>query len=130
MKIYVCKTDIFYALYLSAQLKHRKAGWHTIVGALFVLQVLAARLMPRRSRDSKNSRDNNWRRLWERQRKKSYLQRARLRRLSSGPSHPEDSVVPAHSSGSSDLIAMASKPVPLLASGYGDEAGRTCQTNG
>ena len=64
--------------------------------------------MPRRPGDSENSRDNNWRRLWERPRKKSHRQRARLRRLSSDPLHPEDSVVPAHSSSSSDPIAMAS----------------------
>ena len=37
----------------------------------------------------------------------------RLRRLSSDPSHPEDLVVPAHSSGSSDPIAMASNPANL-----------------
>ena len=36
--------------------------------------------------------------------------RAWLRRLSSDPPHPEASVVPTHSSGSSDLIAMASNP--------------------
>ena len=34
--------------------------------------------------------------------------RAWLRRLSSDPPYPEDSVVPAHSSGLSDPIAMAS----------------------
>ena len=60
--------------------------------------------------DSGNSKDNNWHRLWERQNKKSHRQRERLRRLSRDPPYPEDSVVLAHSSGSSDLIAMASNP--------------------
>ena len=66
--------------------------------------------MPRRSSDSENPRHNNWCRLWERLRKNSHRQCARLRWLSSDPPHPEDSVVPAHSSGSSDPIAMASNP--------------------
>ena len=66
--------------------------------------------MPRRSEDSENPRDNNWRRLWERSRKKSQREHARLRLLSSDPPHPEDLVVPAHSSGSSGSIAMASNP--------------------
>ena len=69
--------------------------------------------MPRRSGDSENPRDNNWRRLWERPSKKSHRERARLRRLSRDPPHPEDSVVPTHSSGSSDPIAMASNPSNL-----------------
>ena len=78
----------------------------------FFLQVLAARFMPRRSGDSENSRDNNWRHLWERPSKKSHRRRVRawLRRLSSDPPHPEDSVVPAHSSSLSDPITMASNP--------------------
>ena len=69
--------------------------------------------MPLRSGDSENLRDNSWRRLWERPSKKSHRQRARLRWLSSDPSHPKDSVVPAHLSGSSDPVAMASNPVNL-----------------
>ena len=64
--------------------------------------------MPRRFRDSENPKDNNWRRLWERPSKKSHRERARLHRLSNNPSHPEDSIVPAHSSSLSDPIAMAS----------------------
>ena len=60
--------------------------------------------MPRRSGDSENSEDNNWRHLWERSSKKSQ----RLRRLSNDPSQPEASVVPDHSSDSSNPIAMAS----------------------
>ena len=74
------------------------------------MQVLAAKLMPRRSGDSENTGDNNWRRLWERQSRKSHRQLTRLRRLSSNPLHPEESVVPAHSSGSSNPIPMASNP--------------------
>ena len=66
--------------------------------------------MPRRSEDSENPRDNNWRRLWERSSKKSQQEHARLRLLSSNPPHLEDLVVPAHSSGSSGSIAMASNP--------------------
>ena len=62
--------------------------------------------MPRRSGDSENPRDNNWR-LWERPSKKSHRQHARLRGLSSDPPHPEDSVAHAHSSSSSNPIAMA-----------------------
>ena len=108
VKIYARKTDIFYALYLSNKLKHRRAGRHTTVDTLFVLQVLIVRFMPRRSGDSENLRDHNWRRLWERPSKKSHRQRARFRQLSSDPSHPEVSVVPAHSSSSSDPVAMAS----------------------
>ena len=44
--------------------------------------------------------------------KKSYRRRARawLRWLSSDSPQPKDLVVPAHSSGSSDPIAMASNP--------------------
>ena len=76
------------------------------------LQVLASRFMPRRSEDSENVRDNNWNCLWKRPSKKSYQRRARawLCRLSSDPPHSEDLVVPAHSSSSSDPIAMAINP--------------------
>ena len=49
--------------------------------------------MPRRSGDSENSRDHNWHRLWERPSKRSHRQRTRLRRLSSDPSHPEESLI-------------------------------------
>ena len=66
--------------------------------------------MPRRSGDSENPRDNNWRRMWEQPSKKSHRERVRLRRLSSDPPHPEDLVVPADSFGSSGPIAMASNP--------------------
>ena len=45
--------------------------------------------------------------MWERPSKKSHRERARLLRLSSDPPRLEDSVVHAHSSGSSDPIAMA-----------------------
>ena len=55
-------------------------------------------------------RDHNRRHLWEQPSKKSHRQRARLHWLSSDPSLSEDSVVPAHFSGSSDPIAMASNP--------------------
>ena len=68
--------------------------------------------MPRRLGDSENPKDKNWRRLWERPSKKSYQRRERawLRRLSSDPPHPEASVVPTPSSGSSNPIAMVSNP--------------------
>ena len=56
-------------------------------------------------------RNNNWRRLWERPSTKSHREHARLRRLSSDPPCLEDSVVPTHSSGLSDPIAMVSNPV-------------------
>ena len=76
------------------------------------LQVLAARFMPRRSEGSKNLRDKNWSRLWKRPSKKSYHRRVRgwLHWLSSDPPHSKDFVVPAHSSNSSDPIAMSSDP--------------------
>ena len=61
--------------------------------------------------DSENSRDNNWRRLWEIPSKKSHRQRVRLRRLSSDPSLSAELVVLAHSSNSTDPIVMASNPV-------------------
>ena len=64
--------------------------------------------MPRQFGDSENPRVNNWCRLWERLSKKSHRHCAKLRRLSSDPSHPENSVVPAHSSGLLNPIAMAS----------------------
>ena len=60
--------------------------------------------------DSKNLRDNNWCRLWERPSKKSHRQRARIRQISSDLSLPEESVVLAHSSSSLDPVAMASNP--------------------
>ena len=66
--------------------------------------------MTQRFEDFENPRDNNWSRLWERPSNKSHRQRARLRRLSSDPSHPEESVVPAHSFSLSDPTAMASNP--------------------
>ena len=78
---------------------------------LFVLQVLAVRFMPRRSGDSENPRDHNWRCLWERPSKKLHRQRARLLRLSRDPSHPKELVVAAHSSSLSDPVSMASNPL-------------------
>ena len=66
--------------------------------------------MPRRFVDFENPRDNNWSHLWERPSKKSHRQRVRLRRLSSDPSLPEESIVPTHSSSSQDPVAMASNP--------------------
>ena len=42
--------------------------------------------------------------------KKSHRERAMLCRLPSDPPHPEDSIVPAHSSSSLDPISMASNP--------------------
>ena len=66
--------------------------------------------MSRQSGDSENPRDHNWQCLWERPSKKSHQQRARLRRLSSDPSHSEDSIVPAHPFGSLDPITMAKNP--------------------
>ena len=82
-----------------------------LLHCLFLL-VLAARFMPRRSEDSENPRDSNWRCLWERPIKKAYRrhERALLCQLSSDLPHLEDSVVLAHSSGSSDPIAMANNP--------------------
>ena len=67
--------------------------------------------MPRLSGDSENPRDNNLGHLWERPSKKSHRERARLHRLSIDPPHLEDSVVPTHSSGSLDPIAVASNQV-------------------
>ena len=110
VKIYACRIDWKNAPDLLNQLKHRRAGWHTTVSPLFVLQVIAVRFMPRRSVDSENPRDNNWRRLWERPSKKSHRQRARLRRLSSDPSLPIESVVLAHLSSSQEPIVMANNP--------------------
>ena len=65
--------------------------------------------MPRRT--DKPSTDN-WRRLWE-SNKKSHRQRARawLQRLSNSPSPPIASTVPLPTSNSSDLVVMSSNSV-------------------
>ena len=60
--------------------------------------------------NSENPRDNNWHRLWERPSKESHRQRARLHRLSSDLSLPEESIVLAHSFSLMDTVAMATNP--------------------
>ena len=65
--------------------------------------------MPRRSDDPST---NNWRHLWE-SNKKSHRRHARawLRQLSDSPPSPVPQTVPLPTSDSSDTVAMLSNPV-------------------
>ena len=64
--------------------------------------------MPRRSDDPGN---NNWRPLWESNKKSHRLARAWLQRLSSSPSPPVALTVPFSTSDLSDVVAMSSNPM-------------------
>ena len=69
--------------------------------------------MLRRSSDSKNSGDYNWRCLWEPPTKKVHRRFARawLHPFSSDLLSPEALVVPDHSTGPSGFTTMTSNPV-------------------
>ena len=68
--------------------------------------------MIRRSSDSKNSGDYNWRRLWETPSKKSQRRYARawVHLLSGDLLLHEVLVVPAHPTGPSESVTMSSNP--------------------
>ena len=68
--------------------------------------------MFRRSSDSENSGDCNWRRLWETPSRKSQRRYARawVHPLPSDLPLPEVLVVPAHPTRQSEFIAMSSNP--------------------
>ena len=82
---------------------------HTHMPNPFFLQVYITSLMAQRLGDPGN---DNWRRLWE-SNKKSHRRRARawLRRLSSSPSPPVAPTVPLPTFDSSDTNAMTSNLV-------------------
>ena len=69
--------------------------------------------MLRRSSDSEDSGDYNWRRLWETPNRKSQRRYARawVHPLPSDLPLPKILVVPAHPTGSSEFIAMSSNPM-------------------
>ena len=68
--------------------------------------------MFRRSSDSEDFGDYNWRRLWETPTKKSQRRYARawVHPLPSDLSFPESLVVPGHPTGPSEVITMSSNP--------------------
>ena len=71
--------------------------------------------MPRRSNDSKNSGDHNWRRLWETPSKKSQRRYARawVHSLPGDPPIRKALVIPKHPTGQSEFSTMTSNPANL-----------------
>ena len=69
--------------------------------------------MLRRSSESENSGDYNWRRLWEGPSKKAHQRFARawLHPFSNGFPSPKALVVPDHSTGLSGFVTMTKNPV-------------------